>query len=265
MPSSKGRKQNLPRKISVPEPRREILEPTARLIGTFGRIYNGFEMHGTENLPQEGGALAVFYHGAVPVDIWYMGMQVYLQTGRYPRGLGDRFLFALPYVRDFLLGLGGVPGDPDTAVQMLRDGYLVGVSPGGVREALAGAEHEYKLIWGKRQGFARVALQANVPLIPVFTENIEQSYRVPFAHLKFFQNLYERTRLPLQPIVGLGILPLPVKLRSWVGKPIRPRKGETPAQLAARVKRALEKLIDEHQKPGQTVIGALRERFLPGK
>lgn len=32
---------------------------------------------------------------------------------------------------------------------------------GGVREALFGDEN-YKLMWGKRTGFAKVALQANV-------------------------------------------------------------------------------------------------------
>ena len=32
----------------------------------------------------------------------------------------------------------------------------------------------YEIIWAKRAGFAKVALEANVPIIPVFTQNIRE-------------------------------------------------------------------------------------------
>lgn len=71
----------------------------------------------------------------------------------------------------------------------------------------------------------------------------------------------EQTRLPLVPIVGLGILPFPVKLRAWIGEPIKIQPGETPESLAARTKQALEQLIAEKQTPGQTLLKAIRQRF----
>lgn len=45
-------------------------------------------------------------------------------------------------------------------VQLLQDGEVVCISPGGVREALF--SESYELIWGNRQGFAKAALEANV-------------------------------------------------------------------------------------------------------
>ena len=65
---------------------------------------------------------------------------------------------------------------------------LQGLSPGGVYEAQFG-DHNYQVLWKvcsygnihskvrktinqERLGFARAALQADVPVLPVFTENI---------------------------------------------------------------------------------------------
>ena len=43
---------------------------------------------------------------------------------------------------------------------------------------------------------------ANVPILPVFTENVREAFRVlPFG-AKFFYWLFQKTRLPLRPIFG---------------------------------------------------------------
>lgn len=44
---------------------------------------------------------------------------------------------------------------------ILKRGYLLGVLPGGVREALFSDEN-YSLLWGRRSGFAHVARDAKV-------------------------------------------------------------------------------------------------------
>jgi len=43
---------------------------------------------------------------------------------------------------------------------LLRDGEIVSIAPGGVREALF--SEDYSLVWNKRVGFARAALDAEV-------------------------------------------------------------------------------------------------------
>ena len=79
--------------------------------------------------------------------------------------------------------------------------HFQGLSPGGVYEAQFG-DHDYKILWRERLGFARAALKANVPIVPVFTENIREAFRVfPFWG-EMFYSVFLKTRLPLRPIFG---------------------------------------------------------------
>ena len=61
--------------------------------------------------------------------------------------------------------------------QVMADGHLLGLSPGGVYEAQFGDNHN-RLLWRERLGFARAAIAADCPVVPVFTENCRESYRV---------------------------------------------------------------------------------------
>ena len=51
---------------------------------------------------------------------------------------------------------------------------MLGIAPGGAYESLFG-DYNYPVLWQARLGFAKVALKANKPIIPVFTENIRES------------------------------------------------------------------------------------------
>jgi 1-acyl-sn-glycerol-3-phosphate acyltransferase len=188
-------------------------------------------------------------------------MQYYLKSGRLIRGLGDRWLFKTPGLKQLVELVGAIPGEPGAARQLLNDGYLVGVSPGGTREAISGTENNYRLKWNKRTGFAKLAIETGVPIIPGFTRNVEELYRAPLAGSKILQGLYEATRIPLVPIIGLGILPFPVKLQTFFGEKIYARSSETAEDLAERVKKSIEELIRQNQPRKQTVVSALRERL----
>lgn len=54
-----------------------------------------------------------------------------------------------------------IHGPQEECVKALRSGHLLGISPGGVREALF-SDETYPLLWGKRKGFAQVALDSKV-------------------------------------------------------------------------------------------------------
>ncbi len=58
-------------------PKSKALDRISKAISFFGRYYNGFEAHGVENIPLDRPALIVFYHGFMPLDAWYFGMQFY--------------------------------------------------------------------------------------------------------------------------------------------------------------------------------------------
>lgn len=68
----------------------------AALWDAHSWIYHGYEVVGMENIPIEGPALIVYYHGAIPIDMYYLVARVCLERDRLVHTVGDRFLFKLP-------------------------------------------------------------------------------------------------------------------------------------------------------------------------
>lgn len=53
------------------------------------------------------------------------------------------------------------PGTVEDCVNNLKEGNLLIIAPGGVREALFSNPVNYQIMWGRRLGFAKVVLGAN--------------------------------------------------------------------------------------------------------
>lgn len=87
------------------------------------------------------------------------------------------------------------------------------------------------MIWGSRIGFAKVAVEAKVPIIPVFTQNLREAFRAIRIGQSLFKRIYERFKYPVVPIYG----GFPVKLRTFIGKPIPYDPSLSPEQVAANV------------------------------
>ena len=150
------------------------------------------------------------------------------------------------------------PGSLQTCVKALNDGNLLAISPGGVREGMFtyiywlfnmniyffnfsffflnahiaqfGTEN-YNLVWTGRVGFAKVAMQARVPIIPVFTQNIREAFRTVQIGRNFFRKLYDKYKLPMMAIYG----GFPVKLKTIVGEPIYFDPKLSPEEVAYQV------------------------------
>jgi hypothetical protein len=82
-------------------------------------------------------------------------------------------------------------------------------------------------------------------------------FRTAIFYPKLMRYLYEKTRLPMGPIFG----GFPVKLRTYVGKPIPYESTDTPEILRDKVKDALQGLISAHQRVPGSIVRALFERF----
>lgn len=50
------------------------------------------------------------------------------------------------------------PGTVEDCIKRLKDGHLLCIAPGGVREALFSDSSRYNLIWAQRLGFAKVII-----------------------------------------------------------------------------------------------------------
>ena len=57
---------------------------------------SGYEIIGLEKIPNSGPALLIYYHGAIPIDFYYIMAKVILYKSRMIRAVGDRFLFKTP-------------------------------------------------------------------------------------------------------------------------------------------------------------------------
>ncbi|NXV84463.1 TMM68 protein, partial [Calonectris borealis] len=235
----------------------------------------GYELHGVENLP-EGPGILVYYHGAIPIDYLYFLSRLFLWKKRLCLSVADHFVFRLPGLKLLLEVTGVMPGTREECLIALRNGHLVSISPGGVREALF-SDESYQLMWGNRKGFARVALDAKVPIIPMYTQNVREGYRM-LRERRFFRQLYESTRLPFTPPYG----GLPVKFRTYIGEPIPYDPNITTEELVEKslfcsslhkqvckgnflfsfqTKTAIQTLISKHQTIPGSIWKALLERF----
>ena len=250
-----------PRDPNKFEPNHDVLPYISRAFKAWSQFYHNYEVKGMEHIPHHGGALLVMYQGLVPIDFWYFGLSLFEERKQVPCALVDRWLMKTPGLAWLTKAVGGVNANPETAEQLLRSGVLVGVSPGGVKEALAGEKNQYRLVWGGRLGFAKLALRSEVPIIPGFTQNIESAFKAPLNDHPFFQQLYDKTRLPLVPIFGLGPLPFPVKLTTHLGPPIVAGPNETPESLAEKTRLAITQLMDAHQDKNASLTELLKDRF----
>ncbi|XP_067323521.1 DGAT1/2-independent enzyme synthesizing storage lipids-like [Anolis sagrei] len=227
---------------------------TSVLSDIIGKILHGYEVCGIENLPK-GAAVLVYYHGAIPLDYYFFVHRVYRTTGRFCSSVVDHINFLFPGFARYLYINQCYNCTREKCVALLKEGHLLGIAPGGLREQNYG-DNTYKLLWGKRKGFAQVAIDAKVPIIPIFTQNLREGYRT-YGNIRPMRWLYEQTRILFFPLYGL----IPVKLRTHIGQPIAYDPNITAEELAEKTKIAMEALRDKHQKIPGSILRALRERF----
>ncbi|XP_077208508.1 DGAT1/2-independent enzyme synthesizing storage lipids-like isoform X2 [Paroedura picta] len=222
-------------------------------LNIFGKLVHGYEICGTENLP-EGPGLVVYYHGSTPIDYMCFVSRLNITRTRCFSVI-DRLFYILPVGVKLMKKIWNLCETREECVETLKKGYLVGIAPGGLREQNYG-DNTYRLIWGKRKGFAQVAIDAKVPVIPVFTQNIREANRT-YGNIWPMRWLYERARFIIFPAFG----PIPVKLRTHIGEPIPYDPNTTADELVVKVKTAIEALRDKHQKIPGSIRTALWERF----
>uniref|UniRef100_A0A915KKA9 Phospholipid/glycerol acyltransferase domain-containing protein n=1 Tax=Romanomermis culicivorax TaxID=13658 RepID=A0A915KKA9_ROMCU len=196
-----------------------------------GWIWHGHEVIGLENIPDQGPALIVYYHGTLPLDVYYLIAKVLIYKRRLIHCVGDRFLTYIPGWKTLMEVFCITSGTVESCTERLKEGNLLCVAPGGVREALFSDSDTYKLLWSNRVGFAKVAVNAETCVIPMFTENCREVFRTPYWARWLLRDFYERTRIPLVPIYG----GFPVKMRTYVGKPIKFDPNLEPEELRNKV------------------------------
>ncbi|XP_034936619.1 transmembrane protein 68 isoform X2 [Chelonus insularis] len=229
----------------------------AALWDFHGYIYHGYEIVGIENIPMDEPVLFIYYHGAIPIDLYYFMAKMILLHSKVIHTVADKFLFKTPGFSIISDVLKIIPGTIQTCSTILQDGNMLAISPGGVYEAQFGDSY-YELLWKNRMGFAKVALDAKVKIVPFFTRNLREAFRTVSWGRRMWLKIYSLTRFPFAPIYG----GFPVKLITYVGKPITLNHNLTPEQVKEEVATRLRSLIKQHQPiPGSITRGLLERVY----
>jgi 1-acyl-sn-glycerol-3-phosphate acyltransferase len=214
-------------------------------------------LHDVSRVPS-GPVLLVGNHGPLAVDTGLLLHAFHRDTGKVVRGLGDRLFFTNPLGRRLVRSVAGVEGSRENARALLAHGELVLVYPGGARETTRDPSRRYRLDWEGRLGFARMALEAQVPIVPVacigsddlFTQVVDsETLRSSFAG-RFVTRFIKPDYIPPLYLPKLRA----TQFHYFFGEPIAPvavRNGaegsEDEAVVRAHqqtVKAALEALVD---------------------
>ncbi|XP_053252117.1 transmembrane protein 68-like [Podarcis raffonei] len=225
----------------------------AQVCDITGKIWYGYEVIGMEHL-RKGPGIIVYYHSVIAIDYSFLVAKLFKEAQRECFSVIHRGVYRLPGLKILFNSINLKDFNKAECVEILKKGHLLGTPPGGSREA--NFSTDYNIMWGNSTGFARVALEAKVPIIPMFTKNACETFR-NIGKSRLTRWLYEKTGRIYLPIYG----PFPVKLRTYIGEPIPYDPNITAAELAEKAKTAIENLRDKYQKRPGNILRALSERF----
>lgn len=188
------------------------------------RLFNP-QILGADNIPDRP-CLFVGNHSLFALDGWVLGPLFQKELGRFPRAMGDKFLFASQRIGDLVLKSGGVMGHPEVCMELMKAGEDLLVFPGGAQEAVKPASMMYELQWKERYGFVKLAAKQGYTIMPFGLVGPDEFY----GHLIEGEDLPESK--PGRLLKQLGLLtddvrpdilpPIPVgALGTWLPKPQR--------------------------------------------
>jgi 1-acyl-sn-glycerol-3-phosphate acyltransferase len=232
-----------------------LMPPVRALYERWFRV----KMRGIEHVPSDGAALVVANHsGVLPFDALMLQVGILDEhpARRNLRVLSANMVYSIPLLGRIARASGHVPANPKEAERLLNSGELVGVFPEGFKGIGKPFRDRYQLQRFGRGGFAKLALQLGVPLIPCAIVGAEEIYPM----VANWTEAASRLKLPYFPITPLfpwlgplGAIPLPSKWLIEFCDPVR-TDGFTPDQsedddviseLADKVKYVIATKIDE--------------------
>ncbi|MFO0552395.1 MAG: lysophospholipid acyltransferase family protein [Polyangiaceae bacterium] len=181
----------------------------ARIFGPFARTWFRYTLRGLERLPPPP-CLVVGNHsgfGTYEIPCMISAWTQQLGTDRPVHGLAHESGLRIPIWGRWEREMGALPASRETALVALRAGRDVMVFPGGEADACRPVYHARRVVFGKRRGYARLALEAGVPIVPLAT--IGSHYTVPMAP----GGTTLARLLGLKRLMRLETVPLPI---GWI-------------------------------------------------
>jgi 1-acyl-sn-glycerol-3-phosphate acyltransferase len=186
------------------------------------RDYHRHEVIGLGHFPTRGPVLLLTNHSFATYDAWLLAIPLHDELGRIPYAIGDRLMLRAPFAGSVLQGLGFIEGSRESVVEFLQRDEILGISVGGMREALRSSRDKYRIDWSGRLGFAWASMLSGAPIVLAACPRADDIYDV--ADLAITRRVYERFKVPLALARGLGptLVPRPIKLWHLLSEPIVP-------------------------------------------
>lgn len=239
-------------------------------VQTFIERYHRHEIESDAPIPDEP-CLIIGNHGFGGVfDLNVISMS------RAVESLTDRPLLYLVHQIAWTLGAGRLVeafGCKPACATNAADGFAAGqhvvVFPGGDVDAAKPWTKRNQIEFGGRAGYARLAMEHGVPIVPVVTAGAGESLFVISDGQGLAARLglhkYRVKALPVSVSLPWGVnvgvagmlpyLPLPAKLQTAVLPAMRPEDGEDAEAFAHRVETAMQARLDDLAARRKPLIG----------
>lgn len=226
------------------------LKSFARLWLLLLENYFRIEVEGLENIPKKGGALITPNHsGFAGADATLLAFLIKRKTRRQPRLMAHRAFFDFSdTLKDLSQSFGLRKAGFQEGVSILKENHLMVLFPEGEAGNFKASYKRYRLE-KFHTGFIRMALTADVPIVPCAVVGSEESFfNLGSIDLsKWFKNI----RIP----IPLNLIPLPAKWKIVFYPPVYP--GEIGTKSILRDKEILEDAAQYFQKNLQSELKKL--------
>ena len=198
------------------------------LMWMMASIWYRGEVRGLGNIPDSGPVLLVGNHsgGNMTPDtvLFTLAFSTFFGVERRFYQLAHNLVLAMPWLAA-LRKFGTVAASPENAAQALESGAALLVYPGGDYEVHRPSWLRNKVDFGGRKGFIRLALENDVPIVPVVSAGGQETALFltrgeGLAHALWLDRIFRLKVLPISIAlpwglnVGdmLGHIPLPAKI-----------------------------------------------------
>lgn len=251
-----------------PDAVKRTLPGIKKLFGP-GR-YFGVDVRGWDNMPEAPAMIVMNHSGGTTIpDVWGFMLAWYQNYGvhRPLHPMAHEIILSTRVTGEYFARRGVLRGSRELAFAVLRDWQRdLMVMPGGDLDTWRPYSERYQVRFSGRTGYARTAIKAGVPIVPVAHAGAHETLIVlsdgrKLAHALGLPSIARASIWPVHLSLPWGLavgpwphIPTPARLRYRIGPPVvAPEKvapGEEPSDELVRavdtaVQAEVQKLLDE--------------------